>query len=269
MLSRHVALVSDDSEISLSDLTTVAAALQKQVARDFGPIWNVRANVGAFAKLEDMPLDYWPIIIRSKLDRAGAAGYHEDDLGEPCSLVLLTDDWSVTASHEMLEMLADPWGRHLVAGPSPQDPDRRVKFLVEVCDPCSNESYQVDGIAVSDFYTPNYFDPVSTSQVRYSFNGTLTAPRQVLEGGYLAWHDPASNTWWHRSWFDGTAATDKKIPTPALVKGSCRAAVDRHIEPMRRKFTQSRPPAAASVQKDHILAAHQQRAAGLRKAIAR
>ena len=116
MLNRYVALVSETDKVKLPELSAVAAAVQKQVTRDFGPIWGVQANVAAFARLEDVPLDYWPVIIKDTLQRPGAAGYHEDSAGEPNALVLMTDDWSITASHETLELLADPWGRHLVAG---------------------------------------------------------------------------------------------------------------------------------------------------------
>ena len=44
---------------------------------------------------------------------------------------------------------------------------------------------------VSDFYTPQYFDPVKSSGVRYSYFGAgLRGPREVLDGGYLSWFDP-------------------------------------------------------------------------------
>ncbi len=253
MLCRYVALVSEAREVQFPELVEVAAALQKQVTRDFGPVWGVRANVSAYADLGQVPLDYWPIVIKSNLARPEAAGYHEDDLGEPCALVRLTDDWSVTASHEMLEMLADPWGRHLVAGQSPQDPKQRVKFLVEVCDPCSDENYRVNGVAVSDFYTPNYFDPVATSSVTYSYKGAIKEPRQVLKGGYLTWHDTASRTWWRRDWFDD-APKDAKIDDPGHREGQCPRRHRRAFRPdpaqiqkgpQRRRAAGSRPQLAS------------------------
>jgi hypothetical protein len=233
MLNRYVALVSETQKVGIAELTAVAAAVQKQVLHDFEPIWGVRANVDAYARLEEVPPDYWPVIIRDNLDRPEAAGYHEDDLGQPSALVRPIDDWSVTVSHETLEMLADPWGRHLFAGQSPQRSDHKVKFLVEVCDPCSNKSYKVDGIAVSDFYTPQFFDPVATSNVHYSHTGAITEPRQVLKNGYLTWFDPTTSKWWHRAWFEGAAAVDAVIPIPALVKGNIRETIDHHVRTVR------------------------------------
>lgn len=233
MLTHHIAIVSDTPEVDFAAIKPVAAALQKQVTRDFTPLWGVAAEVAAYRSLKEVPHGYWPIILKHSLTRAEAAGYHEDDLGEPYALVRVIDDWSVTVSHEMLELLADPWGRHLVAAPSPLHPDKRVKFLVEVSDPCSDAHYTIDKIAVSDFYTPRYFDPVEARGVRYSHTGAITAPREVLKGGYLTWHDPEERKWFHRSWFDGARPIDGEVPVPALIKGNVRAAIDRHFGPVR------------------------------------
>jgi hypothetical protein len=236
MLTHHIALVSDTPAVDFAGIEPVAAALQKQVTRDFSPIWGIDAKVTAYRSAAHIPLDYWRIVIKDILTRPEAAGYHEDDLGEPYALVRRTDDWTVTASHEMLELLADPWGRHRVAAPSPLDPGKRVKFLVEVSDPCSDESYKIDGIAVSDFYTPRFFDPAPQAGVRYSHKGAITAPRQVLKGGYLTWYDPEAGKWWHRSWFDGASYHDAEVPIPSIVKGgNIRAAIDRHFGPVRAR----------------------------------
>lgn len=203
MLIRQVALVSESNSVPFSDLGSVSAALQKQAARDLAPIWEIQATVDAFATLEDVPPGYWPIIIRDDI-HVRAAGIHEDDSGQPFALVQTSDAWSITASHENLEMLVDPFGKRLVPGQSPMEDQGRVEFLVEVCDPSEAGSfgYTVNGIAVSDFYTPNYFDPERNPSVRYSFTGAITEPRQVLSGGYLSWHDPVTDHWFQEVFFD-------------------------------------------------------------------
>jgi hypothetical protein len=103
----------------------------------------------------------------------------------------------------MLEMLADPFGNRLVAGRSPKRAQGRVEFLVEVCDPSEAEefAYTVNDILVSDFYTPRFFDPTRADGVRYSFTGAIPAPRQILRGGYISWHELASDHWWQQIWF--------------------------------------------------------------------
>jgi hypothetical protein len=203
MLNHNLALVSETGRIDISELTTVAAALQKQATRDFGPIWGIAANLSAFAKLEDVPTDYWPVIIRDDIKSSGAAGVHQDNNGQPFALVQFSNEWPLTASHETLEMLGDPFGHRLVAGRSPKTAQGRVNFLVEVCDPCEDRplAYTVNGVTVSDFCTPHFFDPVAAAGVRYSFTGAITKPRTIRQGGYLSWVVPESNEWFQMVWF--------------------------------------------------------------------
>jgi hypothetical protein len=244
MLTAHVALVSEESKIKAAELAKVAGALSKQVSRDFGPIWKVNADVAAYEQLEDVPLDYWPIIIKDDIGDPSAAGYHEDKHGQPFSLVQYDSSWSLTASHECLEMLADPFGRRTVAGASPVKNQGRVNFLVEVCDPCEAAScaYTINGIQVSDFYTPNYFDPMPAAGVRYSYTGALKEPRQVLKDGYLSWYVPSTRKWWQRNWFGGAKAVDGPIKNLTLTGTNVRAAIDRHTEAARAEALDKASP---------------------------
>jgi hypothetical protein len=203
-LPHQVALVSDTPTVSYSDVSAVAAALQKQATRDFGPIWQVNASVSAFDALESVPVDYWPVIVRDDIDQPGAAGYHTDENGQPFSLVQADDQWQLTASHETLEMLADPFGNRTIAGsPPPQSPRpistlRRVTYLVEVCDPCEDAqfAYGVNGQQLSDFITPHYYDPNGATGTLYSFRGNIKAPHTVLEAGYVSFGNPVTNEWY-------------------------------------------------------------------------
>jgi hypothetical protein len=202
-LAHQVALVSDTPSVSFSDVSAVAAALQKQATRDFGPIWQVSATVSAFDALESVPVDYWPVIVRAHIDQPGAAGYHTDDNGQPFSLVEADAQWQLTASHETLEMLADPFGNRTIAGaPPPQAPPPlsalgRVTYLVEVCDPCEDAqfAYGVNGQQLSDFITPHYYDPNGATGAQYSFRGNIHAPHTVLESGYVSFGNPLTNEW--------------------------------------------------------------------------
>jgi hypothetical protein len=205
MLIRQLALVSESKKVSASALSRVGAALQKQATRDLAPVWQVKATVDTFPTLEDVPIGYWPIIVTEE-DLGDAAGIHEDKEGQPFALVRYDYGWGLTASHEVCEMLVDPFGNRMTAGQSPKPGQGRVEFLVEVCDPSEDTpyAYRVNGILVSDFYTPNYFDPLASPSVRYSFTGAIKNPRQILKGGYISWHDPISDHWFQETWFSGT-----------------------------------------------------------------
>ena len=117
MLVRQIALVADGVDIDIGEILRISSALQKQVTRDFAPIWELSATVDGFARLEDVPLGYWTVTIVE--DVKECPGSHLDRNGQPYSLVEAGDSWSLTASHEILEMLADPFGNRLIAGQSP------------------------------------------------------------------------------------------------------------------------------------------------------
>jgi len=203
-LTANVALVSDTAVVDPSQVSVAAAALNKQVARDFGPLWEVDATISAFATLEDVPVDYWPVILRDDINEPGAAGYHTDDNGQPFSLVQADDSWTLTSSHEVLEMLADPFGNRTIAGSPPENAPApisgfdRVVYLVEVCDPCEDAqfAYTSNGVTVSDFITPHYYDPNDSAGARYSFGGNIDSPHSVLEGGYVSFGNPVDNHWY-------------------------------------------------------------------------
>ena len=211
----YVALISLTSNVPTRSLMQTAAALQKQVTRDFAPFWSLPATISAFEDLSSVPNDYYPLIVFGEPDEL--RGRIESEIGEPFTLRLIdafegkrlagihtntftrqpfalvaaTDEsWTVAASHELLELLGNPFGNRLIAAAHPRRPEERVKYLVEVCDPCLSAWYTVNGIRVSDFYTPRYFDPVSPEGPRYSFTGALKYPLDMLDGGYVSWIDP-------------------------------------------------------------------------------
>jgi hypothetical protein len=228
MLVNQTALVSETRAVASGEVMRVAAALQKQATRDFGPIWDVQATVDPFDRLEDVPLGYWPMIIRDDIGFDGAAGIHLDKDGQPFALIQFSRSWSLTASHELLEMLADPFGNRLIAGPSLRPDQGRVEYLVEVCDPPEDDrfAYTVNDVLVSDFITPNFFDPVTAPGVRYDFTGSIDKPRQVLSGGYISWHDLASDEWFQQIFF-GAEPEFRDLGPLDQRQGSLREEIDR------------------------------------------
>jgi hypothetical protein len=190
----QVALVSQTKKIASGDLASVSAAIQKQVTRDVGPLWNIDATVDSFETLADVPLGYWSVIIMDKIPYKAGGIHLNKKNGQPFALVQYSEEWPVTTSHETIEMLVDPSGNRTSAANSPDPKQGRVLVLVETCDPseASRFGYTVNGILLSDFYTPRFFDPVVSSGVQYSFSGAITKPMEVLDGGYISWWDPVT-----------------------------------------------------------------------------
>ena len=271
MLVTELALVAETDRVSASQLNRVAAALQKQAIRDFEPIWDVKATVDAFSTLDDIPIGYWPIIVRDDIGQPGASGVHLDQGGQPFALVEYSESWSLTASHEALEMLADPFGNRVLAGDSPNPGQGRVEFLVEVADPteAAEFGYTVNGVLVSDFLTPHFYDPVTAPGVRYTFGGHLDGPRRIASGGYLSWHDPVSDHWWQQIWF-GTDPEFRDLGILTNRVGSLREAIDARtgtVPRLTRSVPGSTEFAAVLQAAGGVRSATSARADGLRRQI--
>jgi hypothetical protein len=228
----HLALVSLTPQINASDLALTAAALQKQITRDLGPLWGLDATISAFPDLQSVPVGYWPITISAdaQIDQNNDEGYHWSDTANlPFAIVKYDPTWQLTSSHEMCEMLVDPYGYKTITSDCIPPGQGRVNYLVEVCDPCEDASfgYTVDGILMSDFYTPNYFDPVSSPATRYSFTGAVTTPKQVLKNGYLTWNDPSAGKWMQANYFYDQLQINDVTAQMQGRKGPIRSRVDR------------------------------------------
>jgi hypothetical protein len=226
MFIRNLALISQVTAISFNYLLQVGAAIQKQILRDFSPIWKIDATVSVFAKASEIPTGYWPIVIVPQI-QSNESGFHMSAQNQPYAAIKFEDGWELSVSHEALEMLVDPSGSLLIASDSLVAEQGRVLYLVEICDPSEDPqfAYTVDAIPVSDFTTPNYFDPVQADGVRYSFTGHIKEPKQVLKGGYLSWFVPTTGEWWQRS-FLGERMITEKLGTFGQTTSSLRREVD-------------------------------------------
>ena len=199
----NVAIVSTSNRLKQTELTEVAAALNTQVQEHFGPLWNIRAEVHAFNSPKEVPPDYWPVTVRDSIGD-GMMSYHALRGKQPFVEVAYGGYWTLGASHDLLEMLVDPKLNNIVEAPSIVPGQKRnVKFPVQICDPCAspNNGYRINGVLVSDFSTPGFWNNKSPSKGKYSYTGSLTRPFQIVRGGYISWLDPKTNQWEQASWW--------------------------------------------------------------------
>jgi hypothetical protein len=210
---QRIGLINKSSKsIDFSEIIGVARALQIQVDRDFGPIWGVRAQITPFRQDDSIPPGVWPINI---VDHpTGGLGIH---LGEeerkPYAEVQASDDppWSSIASHELLEMLADPYALSFKQAPSidPDSDGHLVSYLVEVGDPCEIHSYSILNVEVSDFVTQQYYNPHAVPFESLDFMTRLHKPYEVPLGCYISWEDPLDRRW-HQKNTSGEFVTSEK-----------------------------------------------------------
>lgn len=212
----HVALVDASGTVAASELAEVAGALNEQVQADIAPAWTVAATVGAYP---EAPAGTWRIELHETIEEENAAGFHANDRGQPYAMVAMSDgDWTVTASHELVEMIVDPFGSRLHTAAALEgwngDSDR-VRYLMEPADPCEETHYEVGGVAVSDFVLPSFYrSSPRGSLAAYSHTGAIAEPLQILDGGYISFLDPVSESMWQRFVVEGRNV-DKELEPPA------------------------------------------------------
>jgi hypothetical protein len=228
-----------------ADIQKVIRAINRQIKEDYEPYW----SLGATLRLEghtaqkpekqsaaDMRGDA-VIYLWDKSDVEGAIGYHDlNNKGIPFGFVFLDiaaelgEEWSVTLSHEALELVGDPEVNLLVAGPHP-DPaqqNRDVFHWYEMCDAVQSETYSIDGILVSNFILPLYFTGGDEFDGRNDFLGTVTGANSVLKsfginpGGYVGFFDPQSGG--HETFSrNADAKATMRMAIKSKIKGTRRA----------------------------------------------
>lgn len=188
-----VSVVNQCSVLNDEQVKPVVEALQIQVRRDFAPQWGIDADIIFIPKNAAADPTTWWIILLDESDLDGALGYHElTPQGLPMSKVFVKSDlkygleWSVTASHELLEMLADPDINLTVFIQRSQSSGHLYAF--EMCDAVEDDhyGYKINDVLVSNFILPSYFQP-SISTDRWDFGGHLKGGvPTMLSGGYLS-----------------------------------------------------------------------------------
>jgi hypothetical protein len=207
--------------ISLINFTTIQdgevqrtiRAINRQLDEDFEPYWSFGGSLRLEGRVGNEPDHNTPAELRgdaiiylwdSAADVKDALGYHDrNNAGIPYGFVFteisrqLGEPWSVTLSHEALELIGDPQANLLVGGPHP-DPNengREVFHWFEMCDAVQAESYALDGVEVSNFVLPLYFTADAEKGSRNDFLGARHAGSTldsfgVNPGGYIGFYDP-------------------------------------------------------------------------------
>jgi hypothetical protein len=221
-----IAVTNASTCLSDAQVEAVLPALQKQVSEDFKAYWEIDCTLEFLAKNQPLAQGWWQIAIVDNPDEAGALGYHElTNHGLPLGKIFAKLDldsgssWTATLSHELLEMLADPWINWCAVGA-----DGRI-YALEVCDAVEADElgYSIDGVLVSDFVTPAWFEP--TCADRLDFRRHLTKQFQLAAEGYISVFDPV-NGW--------TQITARGEGGPRIFPGSRRQR-RKMIRPAWRK----------------------------------
>jgi len=238
----QISVINESTVLSDTDVAPVVAALQKQVTNDFRPLWGTDAELTIVAKGNAPATGTWWLVLLDDSDQANALGYHDlTSEGLPIGKVFAASDlkagtsWTVTASHELLEMLGDPNINLTVFVESSNTAG--VLYAYEVCDACEDDSlgYKIDNILLSDFVYPAWFEsfhPEGSTQ--FDRDNKMENPFQLLAGGYIGIFNVNSGSGW-------TQQTAEKRPTNALHRGAVGTRRERRTVP-HDQWVNSLPP---------------------------
>jgi len=200
-ISMSVAVVNESTVLSDAEVEAALPALQHQANYHFALHYHTGARLHFFPKGSTVPGTMAKIVVADDTDQADALGYHDADEDSPEAIIFAGTDihyglsWTVTFSHELLELLADPWVNGLF-----QVTDTQL-YAAEVCDAveADEDGYVVKlrthaPVAVSNFVLPAWFRPGFQAD-RYDWRGLTEAPLEIRPGGYMSLLDLKVGGW--------------------------------------------------------------------------
>lgn len=183
-------VVNVDTALTDAEIAAYARAQQRQILEHWAPFWRtwgiVRADIAANVKPGEIPIN----LLHSPTQSA-ALGFHDRQAdGTPIGNVFSDlaraegDAWTSVASHEVLEILGDPYLMTCV------EIDGEI-WDREVCDRVEGDTYVLDQVTLSNFNTPAAFEPSRAGKDRYDYLGLSKTRNEVRPGGYAQKRDPS------------------------------------------------------------------------------
>jgi hypothetical protein len=215
----QIAVMNESKGVQDPVVQGMLQAFDQQWNQDLRPIWGIDQGLFTFVPQGQSPAaGAWWVVFLDNSDQADALAYHDlTNEGLPISKVfvetILADKSSISvgATHEICEMAVDPW-----LNSAYQDPNGTF-WAGEVCDPVEDDQYgyQIGGVLVTDFVTPNWFAH-QHAQSTIDLKGHAQAPFAVLSGGYAQKFDPT------QGWVQVTGAKAEHSKRAQAGKGSRR-----------------------------------------------
>ena len=197
----HVDVINASTLVGAAEVRRCLAALRVQLARDFAPVWGRTAKLRYVGAREKANPGAWQMVLLDHRDADD--GYHElTREGLPLGRVFVREarkcpsGWTSTASHELLELIANPDTTQTVFVEAPGRGPRI--YPQEVCDPVQDDrfTYEIDGVPVSDFVYPAWFDPWrKRGSARFDQAGKLRLPFEVPKACYAMFYDVHARVW--------------------------------------------------------------------------
>jgi hypothetical protein len=228
----QISVINESTVLADADVVPVVTALQKQVSNDFLPVWGTSATLNIVPKGTQPPAGSWWLVLLDDSDQANALGYHDlTTEGLPIGKAFAASDlkagtsWTVTASHELLEMLGDP---NINLSVFVQDNNTNgILYAYEVCDACEDDSlgYQIDNVLLSDFVYPAWFESFrGEGSTQFDRLNKIQKPFQLLVNGYIGTFNVSAGSGWQQQ-------TSEQRPTSLTHRGGIGTRRERRSVP--------------------------------------
>lgn len=175
-----IAISNQSTKVTDDQVQAAISAIGIQLARDVAPIWGLVPSLVFVPPNADLAGEC-SCVISDTPDQPGALGYHDEGSdGVPYIKVFVIDgyDWVTTLSHEILELTGNPAANRWADSPDGSD------YAQELCDAVEGDTYAINGLNVSNFVYPAFFDPNAQKGEKLDYLGKLSAPFTMTPGGY-------------------------------------------------------------------------------------
>jgi|SRR5215217_2393269 len=188
-----LAVINESTAITHADVVKAARKCDAQLQMHVAPAWNmIPPQIVSCENREQIPDDADILTILDQSDSPGHVGYHRvTPDGRPYLRVFvhpilihggefLTGSLSVSSvmSHEICEWFVDRFLNVWVDGPDGQ-------YALEICDPVAEDTYEIDGVSVSNFVYRPFFDPQAPLTSQFDHLRIVKTPFTARPGCHL------------------------------------------------------------------------------------
>jgi hypothetical protein len=193
-MDNTIYVTNRSSQVSDGQVQAMVGACAKQIAQHIAPLHFVLPVPVLFLEqgVAGPSTQARIITVEDTLDDAQALGYHTQDGSEHIWGVVgtqaamshgaqaLTGPYAISTilSHEVAEMFMDPFCSMWA------DNGHGLSIAFEIGDPVQSDTYDLDGVAVSNFVTGPWFNPMAARTDRFDYMNNLAGPFTMSKGGY-------------------------------------------------------------------------------------
>jgi hypothetical protein len=176
--------VVNKSKISFGDCSEIVSVLKKYNDLYLSPAWGTSAEI---IELKEIPKGFWGLVFLDEANAPESLEYHDLTLdGLPLGKIFVKnvldqkEKVSIAASHELAELLVDP-GSNLCAVKN----SNKTIYALEIVDPVDETDFNIDGIPVSNFVYPSWFESFrKPGSAKFDHLGLVDRPFKMLKSGY-------------------------------------------------------------------------------------